>query len=179
MKFKELHIEGVYIIEPEPFKDERGIFRRHFCFDEFNKVGIANNVLQANISENNYKYTLRGFHYQINPHSEGKTMSCLQGAMYDIIVDLRPESKTYLQWISVELSSKNRLSLHIPPGCANSFLTLENDTLIQYYCSNYYNPKFEKGIRYNDPFFKFDWPNRPLHISEKDASWPDFDQNNA
>ena len=102
-------------------------------------------------------------------------MTCVSGSIYDIIVDLRPESKTYLKWESIDLNPKNRNSLHIPKGCANAFLTIKNNTVVVYFSSTHYNPNFEKGIRYNDPLFNFNWPvNEPQHITEKDNSWPDF-----
>jgi len=175
MIFKELSIKGAYKIIPEPYTDERGVFRRSFCEEEFNQSGLTNNISQSNISENFHKYTLRGFHYQTTPFSEAKTMTCVSGSIYDIIVDLRPESKTYLKWESIDLNPKNRNSLHIPKGCANAFLTIKNNTVVVYFSSTHYNPNFEKGIRYNDPLFNFNWPvNEPQHITEKDNSWPDF-----
>ena len=174
MIFKKINIEGAFKIEPEPFADSRGVFRRSFCEQEFKKNGIASNVSQSNISENYNKYTLRGFHYQTGSHGEDKTMMCLSGSAYDIIVDLRPKSSTYLKWESIELTQKNRYALHIPKGCANSFLTLSDNTTMVYYSSNHYEPKFEKGIRYNDPLFNFEWPCKPVHISEKDNNWPDY-----
>ena len=170
----EIEISGVYVIKPEPFSDERGIFRRHFCSKEFSEHSIVTNVEQCNVSENKFKYTLRGFHYQVAPHGEGKTLSCFKGSMFDVVVDIRPKSKTYLKWIGVELSEANRNSVHVPPGCANAFLTLEDNTVIHYYCSYPYTPEAERGIRYNDPFFKFDWPAKPSIISEKDRNIPDF-----
>ena len=174
MKFEELEIKGAYLIHAEPFKDDRGVFRRNFCSEEFIQNNIEAKVLQANISENNYKHTLRGFHYQLPPHGEGKTMTIIKGRIYDIIVDLRKDSNTYLKWISLELTPEMRSSFHVPPGCANAFLTMEDDTLVHYYCSYPYTPEAERGIRYNDPLFKFSWPIDPIHISDKDASWPDY-----
>jgi dTDP-4-dehydrorhamnose 3,5-epimerase len=174
MKFFEQKIKGVFLIESEPFVDERGAFRRHFCQEEFSGHGISNEVKQANVSENSFAYTLRGFHYQLPPFGEGKTLSCLKGKIYDIIVDLRPESPTYLQWISFTLSGENRKSIHIAPGCANAFLTLEDGCIIQYYCSESYTPDYERGIRFNDPLFKFKWPVEPKIISEKDLNHPDY-----
>ena len=179
MKFNPQKIKGVFLIEPTPFSDERGIFRRHFCFKEFGENGITDVVKQANVSENNFAYTLRGFHYQIAPYGEGKTLSCLKGRIYDIIVDLRKESGTYMHWISFTLDDKNRHSIHIPPGCANAFLTLEDNCLIHYYCSQEYISSAERGIRYNDPVFNFNWPSVPKVISEKDNSHPDFDPDNG
>jgi dTDP-4-dehydrorhamnose 3,5-epimerase len=174
MKFIEQKLKGVYIIEPTPFTDERGVFRRHFCYKEFGDHLIPSYVKQANVSENNFAHTLRGFHYQLAPYGEGKTLSCLKGSIYDIIVDLRKGSETYMQWISVELNDLNRRSIHIAPGCANAFLTLEDNCLIQYYCSEEYQPAHERGIRYNDPAFNFEWPHEPKVISDKDNSHPDF-----
>ena len=174
MIFHKQAISGVYLIEPNCFKDERGVFRRHFCRNEFEVNGIECNVLQANVSENFHAYTLRGFHYQVEPFSEGKTLSCLSGEIYDVVVDLRKNSKTYMQWINFNLSDKNRFSIHIPPGCANAFLTLKDNCLIHYYCSESYNPDAERGIRFNDPSFNFVWPIQPRIISEKDSSHLDY-----
>ena len=174
MKFHEQKLAGVYIIEPKPFADDRGVFRRHFCDREFAEHGIVTDVRQSNVSENRYAHTLRGFHYQIPPYGEGKTLSCLKGSIYDIVVDVRPQSPTYMQWISVELNEENRYSIHIAPGCANAFLTMEDNCLIHYYCSQPYTPEAECGIRYNDPAFKFEWPTEPTVISEKDLNHPDY-----
>lgn len=174
MKFSAQQIPGVFIIEPEPFVDDRGVFRRHFCQREFDAHGISSRVTQSNVSENKYKYTLRGFHYQVPPHGEGKTLSCLAGKIYDIIVDLRADSPTYLKWQSFELDTENRRSIHIPPGCANAFLTMQDSSLIHYYCSEFYFGPSERGIRYNDPLFKFIWPYTPQFMSDKDRNHPDF-----
>ncbi|MBF0570607.1 MAG: dTDP-4-dehydrorhamnose 3,5-epimerase family protein [Candidatus Omnitrophica bacterium] len=174
MKFFEQKLPGVFIIEPEPFADERGMFRRHFCQREFEAHGISSRVAQSNISENKFKHTLRGFHYLLAPHAEAKTISCLAGGIYDIIVDLRPHSPTYLQWQSFELDGKNRRSLHIPPGCANAFLTMEDNSIIHYYFSEFYFAQAERGLRYNDPLFKFIWPVEPKAISGKDKNFPDY-----
>ena len=175
MKFEELEIKGAFLIHAESFDDERGVFRRNYCEKEFAQHGIVTSVAQANISENNFKYTLRGFHYQVPPHGEGKTMTILKGRIYDIIVDLRKNSETYLQWISIELAPDMRTSFHVPPYCANAFLTMEDDTLVHYYCSYPYTSDAERGIRYNDPLLNFKWPvENPAYISDKDKCWPDF-----
>jgi len=176
MRFYEQKLPGVYLIEPIPFADERGVFRRHFCDKEFAEHDIATEIHQSNISENKYAYTLRGFHYQVPPYGEGKTLSCLKGRVYDIIVDLRPESPTYMEWISFELNENNRYSIHIAPGCANAFLTLEDGCLIHYYCSKPYAPSAERGIRYDDQAFGFEWPVKPSVVSDKDKSHPDYQQ---
>lgn len=175
MKFFEQKIKGVWLIEQEPFVDERGEFRRHFCQREFDKKNIDTTIRQANISENKCKYTLRGFHFQIRPFQESKTLSCLQGAIYDIVVDLRGESKTFLKWMPFEINSGNKLSLHVPAGCANAYLTLSASTAIHYYMSEFYVPDSYGGFRYNDPFFNFTWPAEPRVISKKDKNHPDFD----
>lgn len=174
MKFIEQKLNGVFIIEAEPFIDDRGAFRRNFCEEEFAKHGISTDIKQANISENKHAFTLRGFHYQIAPFQEAKTITCLHGRIYDIIVDLRADSQTFMQWISVELSQENRSSLHLAAGCANAFLTLEDNTTVHYYNSDIYHPEYERGIRYNDSSFGFIWPVETKFISEKDKNHPDF-----
>ena len=177
MKFSQQKIEGVYLIVPEPFTDERGLLRRHFCKKEFENAGINNEVRQCNISENKLKYTLRGFHYQKPPYGEDKTISCINGSIFDIVIDLRKESKTYLKWESYNLNKENRLSLFVPKGCANAYMTLENDSWIFYYHSEFYSPGHEGGIRFDDPFFNIEWPEIPKMISHKDNTLPDFNPN--
>ncbi len=174
MKFAEQQIEGVYLIEPDPYKDERGMLRRHFCQNEFADFGLMTEIKQTNISENIKKHTLRGFHFQYPPYGENKVISCIKGSIYDIVVDLREESETYLQWQHFELTEKNRLSIYVPIGCANAYITLSDNTWILYYHSEFYMPRDEGGIRYNDPFFKFYWPAEPEVISEKDLCIPDW-----
>ena len=175
MKIVEQNISGVFLIEPEPFRDKRGLFRRHFCQREFKDKGIFTDVKQTNISENGSKHTLRGFHFQHWPQSEAKILSCLRGVFYDIVLDLRPKSGTYLKWVAFELTEENRVNLHVPAGCANAYLTLTDDTWIFYYHSEFYQPTAEGGIRYNDTYLKFEWPSEPLVISEKDMNYSDFD----
>ena len=175
MKFYEQKIPGVWLIEFEAFIDNRGEFYRNFCQKEFSERHIESKLVQTNISKNNKKYTLRGFHYQIEPHAESKTLLCLQGNIYDIIVDLRPDSDTFLKWVSLELGYKNFFGLHIPKGCANAYISLDDNTMMLYYMSNFYYPQASKGFRYNDPFFDFKWPAEPAVISDKDRNYPDFD----
>ena len=174
MLFKELKIKGSFVISSTPYSDNRGVFRRNFCKIEFKNFFLNNSISQANISENIYKYTLRGFHYQIGKNAEAKTISCLNGKAYDIICDLRPNSQTYLKWVSVIISSENRKSIHIPKGCANAFLTLEKNSILHYYSSNKYKPLSERGIKFDDKLFKFKWPHKPKYISQKDLRWKDF-----
>ena len=174
MKFLKTKIQGVYIIKPTPFKDKRGEFRRHFCKIEFLQNGINGKVMQCNISENKHKGTLRGFHYQKYPYSEAKTISCLKGEIYDVVIDLRKKSKTYKKWISIRLTEKNNFSLHVPKGCANAFLTLKKNSIIHYYISKRYFPKKERGIKFNDSSFNVKWPFKPIFISKKDNNFPNF-----
>ena len=119
--------------------------------------------------------TLRGFHYQTRPQQEAKTLSCLSGAIYDIVVDLRPTSPTFMQWIAVEFSAQDRRSLHVPAGCANAWMTTAPDTVVHYYMSEFYGPAAARGLRHDDPTFAFRWPATPTVISEKDRTYPDFD----
>lgn len=176
MKFQELGLQGAWLIEPELFSDERGVFRRHFCSEEFSARGIEGRVMQGNVSENPHLHTLRGFHFQLAPHAEGKTLSCFGGAIYDIVVDLRPASKSFLQWIAVTLDAKSRASLYVPPGCANAYLTVAPDTVVHYYISEPYAPGSYRGFRYDDPAFNFVWPAEPRVISDRDRTLPDFDR---
>jgi dTDP-4-dehydrorhamnose 3,5-epimerase len=175
MKFTELGLRGVWLIEPQVFADERGVFRRHFCAEEYAAHGLDPAAVQGNISENTHAGTLRGFHYQTGRFAEAKTLSCLTGAIYDIVVDLRPESPTFMQWISVEISAADRRSLHVTAGCANAWMTTAPDTIIHYYMSEMYSPESYRGFRYNDPAFGFTWPHEPVVISDKDRTFADFD----
>lgn len=174
MKFHKQKLNGLYLIEPEPFIDDRGIYRRHFCAREFKKHSIDFQVAQANIVENKHAFTLRGFHFQKPPFGEGKILSCIKGSVYDIVLDIDPKSSTYLQWEGFDLNAENRISLYIPPGCTHAILTLTDNTIIHYYTSEFYTPYAEGGIRYNDPYFKFKWPHQPKVISDKDKNHPDF-----
>tara|TARA_A100001037_G_C15154127_1_gene642506 strand:- start:23269 stop:23796 length:528 start_codon:yes stop_codon:yes gene_type:complete len=175
MKFKEQKIKGVYLIYPESFVDDRGSFTRKFCVEEFKQNGLDSHVEQSNLSYNKLACTLRGFHYQEEPFQESKTMTCLSGEIYDVVVDLREDSPTYLDWISATLNPENGLSIHVPKGCANSFLTLKDDTLVHYYSSQKYEPNYEKGINYMDPKFNFEWPQTPLIVSDKDQGHKFFE----
>ena len=177
MIFRKQKIKGTYIIEPEPFSDKRGLLRRNFCQKEFKEAGLMTDIKQCNISENNLKYTLRGFHFQYPPNGEDKLISCIKGSLFNIVLDLRKESHTYLKWISFNLSEEDRLSLFIPKGCANAYLTLEDNTWIFYYHSAFYSPRYEGGIRYNDPFLNITWPAEPKVISNKDLNHPNIDPN--
>ena len=145
---------------------------------KFSDFGLMTEIKQTNISENKKKHTLRGFHYQYPPHGEKKVISCIKGSIYDIVVDLRKKSKTYLKWIHFNISESSDFSLHVPKGCANAFLTLKPNTIIHYLSSQKYNPLAERGVRYNDPLFKFKWPREPENISDKDKKIEDFNIKN-
>ena len=174
MKLQENSISGIYTILPDLHQDERGVFRRSFCQEELLKHEIHFEVKQGNISENFYKHTLRGFHYQLGPSGESKVITCVSGALYNVLLDLRPESKTYKEWVAIEISSEKRESILVPTGCANAFLTMADQTIVHYYMSNYYSPDKYRGIRYNDPAFAFEWPCKPAVISERDINFPDY-----
>ena len=174
MIFKKQIIKGVFLITPDLHKDNRGVFRRHFCKKEFSKNGISSKIIQANISENKFKHTLRGFHYQTGKYSEGKIVSCIKGEIYDIVVDLRKESKTYMKWESVTLDSDKRNALYVPPGCANAYLTIVSNTIVHYYMSELYAPNSYQGFSYKDPEFNFMWPADVKHISQKDENLPNY-----
>jgi len=165
----------VWVIEPIVHADSRGSFRRHFCADEYAEHGLAPVVAQGNVSENTERGTLRGFHYQAGPFGEAKTISCITGAIYDIVLDLRKGSPTFRQWVSVEISAADRRSLYVPVGCANAWLTTEPNTTLHYYMSERFVPDSYRGIRYNDPAFGFRWPAEPVVISDRDRAHPDFD----
>ena len=174
MKYFKLEIEGLTIFYPEINVDERGRFHRSFCQNEMKKHKIHFEVKQGNISDNLSKYTLRGFHYQKSPTKEAKLFSCVSGSIYNVVLDLRPESRTFKQWNKMEVSSRDRGAIYVPAGCANAFLTMEENTVVHYYMSEFFTQDTYSGIRYNDPFFKVDWPCMPSVISEKDSNFPDF-----
>jgi dTDP-4-dehydrorhamnose 3,5-epimerase len=174
MKFLETKLKGAYLIELEPLCDERGFFARTFCKKEFLNQGIDFNIVQCNTSYNKKKATLRGMHYQTTPHHEAKLVSCVKGVIYDVIVDLRPESPTFRQWFSVELTPDNHKMLYVPKDLAHGYQTLKDDTVVLYFVSEFYCPGSEKGVRWNDPAFHIIWPSKPEIISNKDSNWPDF-----
>jgi len=179
MIFNETSIPGAYIIELDKRSDERGFFARGWCWQEFTNHGLENRLVQMNISVNRHKHTLRGFHYQIAPYQEDKLLRCIRGSIHDILLDLRPDSPTYLQHLQIELSADNYRSLLVPKGCANAFLTLRDETEITYLVSEFYKPAAERGVRWNDPVIGAQWPAEPAVISEKDRSWPDFKRERA
>lgn len=172
MKFTETAIKGAYVIDIEPSNDERGFFARSWCLDEYAQYGLNTEVVQCGISYNWYKGTLRGMHYQEPPHAEAKTIRCTKGAVYDVILDIRPDSETYKQWVSTHLSADNRRMLYVPEGVAHGFLTLVDDTELMYVLSHRYEPASARGIRWDDPAFQIEWiPMESYIISQKDKSF--------
>lgn len=165
-------IKEVFIIDLEPREDDRGYFVRVFCKDELKKNRIYYNIVQINRSLTVEKGTIRGLHYQRPPKQEDKIVQCLKGSIFDVVLDLRKKSKTYGKWIGEELNEKNKKMLLIPRGCAHAFQTLEKNTVVEYFVSQYYSPIHEQGVRWNDPIFKIRWPIKKVFLSEKDASWP-------
>lgn len=174
MIFTETDLKGAYIIELNKLVDERGFFARTWCKNEFESQGLNTVFVQANMSTNKVKGTLRGMHYQISPYEETKLIRCTKGAIYDVIIDLRPESITYKKWIGVELTSENYRILYVPENFAHGFITLEDGTEVSYQVSQFYAPGSERGARFNDPAFRINWPLDVSLMSEKDKSWPDF-----
>ena len=175
MKFVESELKGAFIIELELLEDERGFFSRTWCRKEFEQQGLHPDWVQCNISYNKRMGTLRGMHYQIAPHAEAKLVRCTMGSIFDVIIDLRPDSKTFMQWISVELTAENRKMIFIPEGFAHGFQTLANDTEVFYQMSEFYTPEYARAVRWNDPQFNIHWPETDRIISEKDQKIEDFD----
>ena len=174
MIFTETKLKGACIIDVKRLEDERGFFGRSFCQKEFEEFGLTNDIRQANVSYNKKKGTLRGMHMQLAPNEETKLVRCTRGAIYDVIIDMRPDSKTYKQWIGVELTADNYRMLFVPEGFAHGFITLEDNTDVTYNVTEFYTPGAERGIRWNDPAFNIQWPVEPVVISEKDQAHPDF-----
>ena len=171
MHFTETPLIGAFVVELQPHKDDRGLFARTFCAREFGAQGLIETFVQCNTSWNTSKGTVRGLHYQLPPSSEAKLVRCTAGAMWDVIVDLRPASPTYLQHIGVELTAANRRALYIPEMFAHGFQTLEDGTEVFYQMSEFYAPELSTGLRFDDPKLGIDWPLPALAISDKDQAW--------
>ncbi len=172
MIFQKTKIKDVYIIEPELKTDERGYFGRFFCKKELAEIGVNFDIVQINRSLNKKKGTLRGIHFQKHPKSEDKIVQCISGAIYDVAVDLRRDSETYGQWASVELTQDNKKMFLIPKGCAHGFQSLEENSEILYFISEFYSPEYESGVRYNDSLLNIKWPIKNPIILERDKNWP-------
>lgn len=174
MIFQETKISGVFEVRSERKPDDRGFFARTWCQKEFQEHGLDSRLVQCSISYNTYKGTLRGMHYQAAPFAETKVVRCTQGAIYDVVLDLRPQSATYKSWISVVLTAENRDMIYIPKGCAHGFLTLQDATEVYYQMSELYNAESARGVRWDDPAFRIVWPEKVAVISERDRTYPDF-----
>lgn len=172
MQFSETKLKGAFIIDLEPRQDDRGFFARTFCAHELENHGLKPVVAQCNLSFNYNKGTLRGMHYQSFPATETKLIRCTQGAIYDVIVDMRPESSTFLQHIGVELTANNRRALYVPEMFAHGYQALSDGAEVIYQVGEFYTPGCERGLRYDDPLLGIQWPLRVTEISAKDASWP-------
>lgn len=173
MKFRETSIRDVFIVEREPFEDERGYFARFYCEEEFNLAGITTRFKQMNICKNNKQWTLRGLHYQSGKFAEDKLVSCIRGSIWDVCVDIRPGSDTFCQYVAYELSENNGKMLYIPKGCAHGYVTLEEQCQLFYMMSENYVPEAAQGYRYDDPILSIEWPSgKNFIISEKDRNLP-------
>jgi dTDP-4-dehydrorhamnose 3,5-epimerase len=174
VRFTELAVKGAYLIEPERLGDERGFFARVFCAEEMRERGLEHRVAQCSISYNQRAGTLRGMHYQAAPYGEVKLVRCTRGRAFDVVVDLRPESPTYLAWAGVELSAENRAQCYVPEGVAHGFVTLSDETELTYQISTPYVPEAARGVRWNDPAIGIEWPVAPEVMSERDQHYEDF-----
>jgi dTDP-4-dehydrorhamnose 3,5-epimerase len=172
MRFTETGLKGGYLVDIERRVDGRGFFSRGWCRREFESQGLNPNLAQANIGFSDRKGTLRGMHYQVPPYQEAKLVRCTMGAIYDVVIDLRPDSATYRQWYGVELTADNRRMLYVPEGCAHGYETLVDDTEVFYQTSQFYAPECARGVRYDDPAFRVAWPSTVLVISDADRKWP-------
>ena len=174
MIFLQSPIPEVLTIEPQKLEDDRGFFARGFCSNEFKEHGLEEHFVQCNLSYNKAKSTTRGMHFQRSPHEEVKLVRCTTGAIFDVVVDFREDSPTYLQWFGAELSASNRKMLYVPRGFAHGYQTLTEDAEVFYHVSEFYTPGSEGGLRWNDPKIGIEWPNNDadtISISDKDASW--------
>ncbi len=172
MIFTETPLQGAFVIDLQEISDDRGFFARAFCAEEFERHGLKPTIAQVNLSFNEKKGTIRGLHYQQAPAAEAKFMRCISGAIYDVIVDLRPGSPTYRQHFGIELSAQNRRALYVPEMFAHGYLALTDGAQAFYSASEFYTPGVEGGIRYDDPALGIQWPISAVIVSEKDASWP-------
>lgn len=175
MKFQETKLPGVFEILIEPKADDRGFFARSWCRNELQAHGLDARMAQCNISFNNKKGTLRGVHYQAAPFAETKIVRCTHGSIYDVIVDLRPQSPTFRQWTAIVLTTEKRNMAYVPENCAHGFLTLEDNTEVFYQMSEVYDAASARGVRWDDPAFRIAWPAEVEVISERDRTYPDFE----
>jgi dTDP-4-dehydrorhamnose 3,5-epimerase len=174
MKFTQTKIPGAYLIEIEPIPDERGFFARSFCINEFQQHGLNTNFVQCNVSFTSQQGTIRGMHYQLAPDTETKLVRCTKGAIYDVILDLRPSSPAFKQWVAAELTADNHQMFYIPPGCAHGLQTLVDDTEVFYQMAGVYNANAARGVRWNDPTFGIEMPLAVSVINDRDRYYRDF-----
>jgi dTDP-4-dehydrorhamnose 3,5-epimerase len=174
MRFQPAALPGACLVELEVVSDERGFFARSWCAEEFQAHGLVPRLMQCNVSFNARRGTLRGMHYQAVPHAEAKLVRCTMGAVYDVIVDLRPSSASFCRWFGVELTARNRLALYVPEGCAHGFQTLADESEVFYQMSEVYVADAARGVRWNDPAFGIRWPLPDPILSPRDAAFEDF-----
>jgi dTDP-4-dehydrorhamnose 3,5-epimerase len=175
MKFTDTAIPGSFVIDLEPHRDDRGFFARTFCAETFAKHGLKSIIAQSNVTFNHRKGTIRGLHYQLPPMAEAKLLRCTRGAIYEVIVDMRPDSPAFMQHLGVELTEFNRRLLYVPEMCAAGYQALADESEAAYSVCQFYAPEQERGFRYDDPAFGVDWPLKVTKLSEKDRNWPSFD----
>ncbi len=174
MRFTETKLAGVYVLDLEPIEDERGFFARTWCADEMRARGLTDVIAQTSYAHNKRRGTLRGMHYQREPHGETKIVSCVRGRVWDVVLDLRPTSPTYCQWVAEELTDRNYRSFYIPPGCAHGVQTLEDDVVVAYKITPAYVASHAAGVRWDDPSFGIAWPVADPILSARDRALEDF-----
>jgi dTDP-4-dehydrorhamnose 3,5-epimerase len=177
MIFLETPLQGAYVVEPEPFRDERGFFARTFCKQEFARIDHTREFVQFNHSMTYLKGTLRGMHYQVPPSAEIKLIRCIRGKVFDVIIDIRKNSKTFLTYFSVILSEDNMKMVYVPEGFAHGFQTLEDNSQMIYHHTEFYTPRNERGLNYKDPAMAIKWPLDPINVTTKDQEYPVIDTN--
>ncbi len=174
MIFSPTELKGAYLVGLQRIEDARGFFARGWCRKEFTEQGLNPDLAQLNLAFSHRRGTLRGLHFQVAPHAEAKLVRCTRGALYDVIIDLRPGSPTFRRWLGVELTADNRQMLYVPEGFAHGYQTLADETEMYYQTTEFYVPQAARGVRYNDPAFAVKWPLPVAVISEADQKWPDF-----
>lgn len=174
MRFTETKIRGAFLIDLERHVDQRGFFARSWCTKEFEAHGLNSRLVQINVGLTAQKAAVRGLHYQLAPHAEAKTVRCTQGAVFDVVLDLRPDSPSHKRWDAFELTPENHSMLYIPEGCAHGYQTLAEGTEIEYLTSEFYAPESARGARFDDPAFAINWPLSVSVISDADRTWPDY-----
>jgi dTDP-4-dehydrorhamnose 3,5-epimerase len=172
MKFEPTPLAGAYLVHLEPRADQRGMFARAFCAEEFAAAGLESSFVQANMSTNTHAGTVRGMHFQRAPHAEAKLVRCIKGAIYDVIVDMREGSATQFRWFGAELSEDNGLAMYVPKGFAHGYQALTDGATVFYFVGAFYAPQSEGGLRFDDPVLSIEWPRAVADVSAKDAAWP-------